>query len=82
MGPLLPIGLYELIILVAFGAVAITSILVVLILIWRRRQSQAVKFDNVQLRDLIKLFILIGFGVAVCLALVFMVFQNNAMPLK
>jgi hypothetical protein len=77
MGTPAALGFYEVLILIAFFIFIFAVMFGALILILRRRQSKAVKFEAIHVSELIKLLISMGSFVTVCITLVFLVLQNR-----
>jgi len=77
MGTPAALGFYEVLILIIFFVSFFTVMIGALILILRRRQSRAVKFEAIHVSELIKLIISVGSFVTVCITLVFLVLQNR-----
>jgi hypothetical protein len=71
------LSFYEVLVLIAFFVTLFALIFGALILILRRRQSKAVKFEAIHVSELIKLLISVGSFVTVCITLVFLVLQNR-----
>ncbi len=71
------LGFYEVLVLIAFFVTLCTVIFGTLILILRRRQSKAVKFEAIHVSELIKLLVSVGSFITVCITLVFLVLQNR-----
>lgn len=71
------LSFHEVLILIAFFVTLFAVIFGALILILRRRQSKAVKFEAIHVSELIKLLISVGSFVTVCITLVFLVLQNR-----
>ncbi len=77
MGTPAALGFYEVLILIGFFVFFFAVMFGTLILVLRRRQSKAVKFEAIHVSELIKLIISVGSFVTVCITLVFLVFQNR-----
>lgn len=77
MGTMVALGFSDVLILIAFFISFFAVMFGALILILRRRQSRAVKFEAIHVGDLIKLIISVGSFVTVCITLVFLVLQNR-----
>ncbi|MCX5890919.1 MAG: hypothetical protein NTY36_15950 [Deltaproteobacteria bacterium] len=77
MEPLAPISFSQVLILMAIFLAAMVVMFIVLVLVLRRRQSKAVKFEAIHINDLIKLILSMGSFVMVLITLVFLVFQNR-----
>ena len=71
------LGFYEVLILIGFFVSFFAVMIGALILILRRRQSKAVKFEAIHVSELIKLIISVGSFVTVCITLVVLVLQNR-----
>jgi hypothetical protein len=77
MEPLAPISFSQVMILMAIFLAAMVLMFITLVLVLRRRQTKAVKFDAIHINDLIKLILSMGSFVMVLITLVFLVFQNR-----
>ncbi len=77
MGTPAALGFYEVLILIGFFVFCFAVMIGALILVLRRRQSKAVKFEAIHFSELIKLIISVGSFVTVCVTLVFLVLQNR-----
>lgn len=77
MGTPTPISFYEVLILIGFFVASMAVMFTALVLILRRRQSRAVKFDPIHISELIQLIISVGSFIIVCITLVFLVLQNR-----
>jgi hypothetical protein len=77
MGTPAALGFYEVLILIGFFVSFFAVMIGTLILVLRRRQSKAVKFEAIHVSELIKLIISVGSFVTVCITLVVLVLQNR-----
>ena len=67
MEPLAPISFSQVLILMAIFLAAMVVMFIVLVLVLRRRQTKAVKFEAIHINDLIKLILSMGSFVMVLL---------------
>lgn len=77
MEPLAPITFSQVLLLMAILLASMVVIFIALVLVLRRRQTKAVKFEAIHIKDLIKLILSLGSFVMVLITLVFLVFQNR-----
>ncbi len=77
MGTPSALGFMEVIILIAFFVFTVLVMFGGLILVLRRRQSKAVRFEAIHVSELIKLIISVASFITVCVTLVFLVLQNR-----
>lgn len=77
-----PISFFQVFILVVIIAGSIAISITTLMLILRKRHSQAVKFEPIHVTELIKLIVTLGSFVTVCVTLILLVMQNQVIVMQ
>jgi len=77
-----PIGFSQVLILVVIIAGSIAISIITLVVVLRKRHSQAVKFEAIHVADLIKLIVTLASFVTVCVTLFLLVLQNQTIVMQ
>ena len=77
-----PISLYNVFLMMLIIASSIGLSIAIMVILLRKRQSQAIKFDPIHISELIKLIVSVASFITVCITLILLVYQNQTIVLQ